>query len=193
MQFDQGRAAPSGIVSGAGSTRGRWNGHRFGVVIRCGSRWVRDAVGGGELMAGRPPIPLELHKARGTDRTRVHNREKGCLQIDASSVGRCPAWLPREAKAEWKRITGHAEYGRVLSVLDRGALLDYCSLHAQMEAHHRDPVNNALSASDGQRLQSLRMQLGLTPASRSKVKAPTAKPKGDEWDVLAHGRKARAS
>jgi len=42
-----------------------------------------------------------------------------------------PAWLSREARAEWRRIVPDLDRLGVLSTLDRGALSTYCSAWAQ--------------------------------------------------------------
>lgn len=128
-----------------------------------------------------------------------HANRIGELEV-AGSVGRAPKWLPKEARAEWKRLVAHPQYGKAITDLDMDGFIEYCWLHARLIAEIRGlciiPQKNAppiipegseglepLSASDSQRLHSLRMQLGLTPASRSKVRMPE-KPARNKFEHL---------
>jgi P27 family predicted phage terminase small subunit len=127
-----------------------------------------------------------------------HASRMGELSIE-DGIGNPPAYLPKEAKVEWKRLASHPQYGKALTSLDRDGFCEYCWLHARLAAEMQGvcaykldgeiikPEGGegllALTASDSQRLHSLRMQLGLTPASRSKVRIPE-KPKANKWEVL---------
>jgi phage terminase small subunit len=101
------------------------------------------------------------------------------LKLDPSSPGRAPEWFDQEAKAEWKRLAGNAEYSKVLSSVHRGTLIEYCVLFARMVAEAKGL--GKLTASERQTLNSLRMQLGITPASQSKVRAPQAAEPNNKW------------
>lgn len=152
---------------------------------------------------GRPAKPLLAHRAQNTLRMDRHASRLGELEI-TDGIGAPPKYLPVEGKREWKRLAGHPQYGRALTSLDRDGFAEYCWLHARLVAEMsglaiirvRDgnvfrvmkPEGakenlEALSASDNQRLHSLRMQLGLTPASRSKITLPT-KPVENKWQKL---------
>lgn len=148
----------------------------------------------------RPAKPLALHIVQGTTRSRVKKREKGSLHLAPGSVGECPAWLPPEGREEWARLVADPDYSRCLAPSHRGTLIDYCNLYGRMVRHERRqpmwvdgvelqpqtmptgevvaPPWESMSASERQTLHSLRMQLGLTPASQSKVKVSDA-PKAD--------------
>jgi len=149
---------------------------------------------------GRPAKPLLAHRAQNTLRMDRHAGRLGELEI-TDSIGAPPSYLPAEGKAEWERLTAHPQYGRALTSLDRDGFAEYCWLHARLAAEMagmaiyrtRDGVVirpdgcvedlEVMSASDSQRLHSLRMQLGLTPASRSKISLPT-KPVENKWQKL---------
>ncbi len=150
-------------------------------------------------MPGRPPIPFATHEARGTKRSYVKKREAEALSVATGPVGDPPEWISPEGREEWARIIGNEDYVRALTPVDRGAMIDYCNLYGVMvRASRRLPAwidgapasipdaegvieREKLGASERQTLHSLRMQLGLTPASRPKVKAPAAKAGDDEW------------
>lgn len=149
---------------------------------------------------GRPSKPLSVHLLQGTARHDRHADRVGELSIEGS-IGRAPKWLPKEARAEWRRLADHPQYGKALTELDRDGFTEYCWLHARLVAEiqgtavtrREDAAADkpkpgeekliTLSASDSQRLQSLRMQLGLTPASRAKVRVPE-KPARNKFEHL---------
>lgn len=100
----------------------------------------------------------------------------------------CPAWLGREAKREWKRITPHLKKLGLISQIDRSALAAYCqAYHRWWEAEalikehgltfttdkgyvqQRPEVGIASSA-----MKQMRMfltEFGLTPSSRTRITA----------------------
>lgn len=145
----------------------------------------------------RPAKPMALHVVEGTKRSRHAGRENE-LSLKPGSVGECPKWLPPEGKAEWKRLTTDRDYSKCLAPAHRGALIDYCNLYGRMERSERrlprwidgkvappdpetgQPPAEFLSSSERNNLHSLRMQLGLTPASQSKVQIPKTETH-DEW------------
>jgi P27 family predicted phage terminase small subunit len=147
-------------------------------------------------MAGRPAKPMALHVVHGTVRKERHGKRVNELRMKPGNLGACPNWLPPEGIEEWKRLTTDREYSKCLSPAHRGALIDYCNLYGRMERSERQlpkwvdgkiapadaetgiaPVE-FLTSSERNNLHSLRMQLGLTPASQSKVQMPKdAQPK----------------
>ncbi len=136
---------------------------------------------------GRPAKPLLAHRAQNTLRMDRHAGRLGELEI-SDGIGAPPKYLPANGKKEWKRLAEHPQYGRALTSLDRDGFAEYCWLHARLIAEMEGSITEALrplTASDSQRLHSLRMQLGLTPASRSKINLPT-KPVENKWQKLAN-------
>lgn len=148
---------------------------------------------------GRPAKPLAIHRLQGTARMDRHANRIGELEV-SGAIGKPPKWLPKEARAEWKRLAEHPQYGKALTELDRDGFMEYCWLHARLvdEIQGRCVIRQKdapaivqegteglepLTSSDSQRLHSLRMQLGLTPASRSKVRLPE-KPAKNKFDHL---------
>jgi phage terminase small subunit len=129
-----------------------------------------------------PKKPLKLHILQGTARRNRMQARADELQLP-SEIPQCPKWLKGEARAEWSRLTNDAAWAPVLSKVHRGALTEYCVLWARMVAWAKGA--GEISASERQTLHSLRMQLGITPASQSKVKMPDGKPTESKWERLA--------
>lgn len=135
-------------------------------------------------MPGRPPTPTKIHEMRGTKDSRVKDRIEGSIQIPAGPIGDPPEWLGIYGKEEWANLAGHGTYSQILSPLFRGAVLDYCILWDRLIKTERGEAgDNRITATERQMLQSARMQLGLTPASSSKVKAPQAKQAAKIFDL----------
>lgn len=127
---------------------------------------------------GRPRKPVAELKAPKKSRLVARLAE---LSVPAAPVGPPPKWFHAIAKDEWKRVTKHPQYSAVLSPLHRGALIHYCALYARMVRREMGE-DVAFSASDQQTLSSVRMQLGLTPASQTKVRMPgEQKPEESKW------------
>lgn len=143
-------------------------------------------------MPGRPAKPKALHIVHGTARKSRMAKRAGELELKPGSIGKCPTWICPEGREEWTRLVKDAEYASVLAPVMRGAVIDYCNLYGRMVRAERrlpmwvdgkeapaetkrkgkviPPPRETISASERQTLHSLRMQLGLTPASQSKVK-----------------------
>jgi P27 family predicted phage terminase small subunit len=128
----------------------------------------------------RPKKPLSLHKLQGTGRKSRIEARASELNLPAGSVGPAPEWFGEIARAEWDRLTTHEQYSQVLNPVHYGTLLHYCGLFERMVKELRgDKVTvdgvvqpATLSASERQTLNSLAMQLGITPASQGKVRMP---------------------
>lgn len=152
----------------------------------------------------RPLKPARLHEVQGTARKNRMEKRAAELQLSPGSVGVCPAWMSPEAKVEWRRLVKDPEYSQILSPAHRSTLVDYCLLYGKLIRSARgmkawldgkqaadlfdgdgkllrEAERESLNASEGNRLHSLRMQLGLTPASQAKIKAPAAPPAESPW------------
>lgn len=102
-----------------------------------------------------------------------------------ASVPRPPAWLSREAKAEWKRVVPLLVERRILTDGDLGTVANYCNAigtvrQAQGELSRtgltfvttsgqvkRSPAAGIVAEFSGLALR-LAAELGLTPVSRSR-------------------------
>lgn len=119
---------------------------------------------------------------------------------------KCPAWLPRAAKAEWKRVAPLLAAQGVLTVADQATLAGYCVAVSELQAAtlalesegRRILVGGRPGGENGERtvggqwqphpavsqqrsaLQALKQYsalFGLDPSSRSRVQAAPAQEK----------------
>ena len=139
-------------------------------------------------MRGRKPMPTAIRRAQGNLGKRGYNTAEpeppeGCPD--------CPAHLSEAAQEEWHRLATGLHAMGVLTVIDRAALAAYCQAWGRwVEAEERlkeTPTlvktpsgyvqqNPWLSVSNKQlELMGRYMaELGMTPASRSRVAALSA-------------------
>ena len=134
-------------------------------------------------MRGRKPQPTALRRAKGNPGKRGYNHDE---PVPPEGLPDCPPHLSDEARAEWQRLAQSLYDMGVLTSVDRGALAAYCQSWARwVEAEEKlkeTPAliktpsgyvqqNPWLSVSNKQlELMGRYMaELGLTPASRSRV------------------------
>lgn len=127
----------------------------------------------------RPKKPVADLQAKGTFRKDRHAERVNELAVSAGPMGAAPQWFTEDALSEWELLTGHPAYAKVLNPLHRGTLIEYCYLYGVMIDAAKGL--GEISASQRQTLNSLRMQLGITPASQTKVKVPETKPVESKW------------
>lgn len=135
----------------------------------------------------RPAAPATLKLING----RSEGRDSGGRKVEpppafVRSTPRPPTWLPREAKAEWRRVVpGLAKLG-LLKAEDRAALTVYCVTWARYVRAVREverdgftvPTetggvkrNPALAVVDAAtvQLRAFATEFGLTPAAESRL------------------------
>jgi len=119
------------------------------------------------------------------------------VQFDTTAPT-CPAWLGKEAKAEWKRQAKQLQSANLLQVVDRAALAIYCQAWGefvqaveQIRARCESKDGNApldavgrlikIKNEAGDRVLKLAAQFGFTPSARARLRAtePT-KPEGQQ-------------
>lgn len=155
---------------------------------------------------GPPPTPTKLKILRGNPgHVKINTREPQPTE----GVPSMPGWLPREAKAEWRRIVPELRRLGLLSVVDRGSLTAYCVAWAELQSAtvslERDgrvitepvmgrgdnPIGEKRKLHPAVRLQrdafarvkQFLGEFGLSPASRARLQTPTDGPA--ETDPLA--------
>lgn len=125
------------------------------------------------------------------------------LVVDNAPVTKAPAapaWLSKDAKAEWKRVMPILVERRILTRADLGSLENYCTAIGQvreMERHlqehgHVVDVNGAMKRNPAVGIQSdamtrarlLAAELGLTPVSRSRPAVREADGEDDDLSPL---------
>ena len=136
-------------------------------------------------MAGRKPTPTALRRAQGNPGKRAYNYDE---PIPPDGMPGCPRHLSADAKSEWKRIAESLYRMGVLTIVDRAALAAYCQAWGRWVEVERKLKETPLllKTSSGHVQQSpylsianrqlelmgrFMAELGLTPASRSRVAA----------------------
>jgi len=122
----------------------------------------------------RPRKPVSELKRKHKDRLEERLRE---LRLPPGPLGEPPAWFGPVALEEWNRLT--VELASILSPAHRSGLIALCGL---TEREVADLMGTGkISASEGQRLHSLRMQFAVMPASQSRVKAAEKQKSVSPW------------
>lgn len=148
-------------------------------------------------MSGPPPTPSSILKARGSWRAKKRQKEgEPALSVERPS---CPAWLSKEAKAEWGRQVKHLERMGVLAKTDRAALAGYCQAWGEfvracwvIENGEDDKGTNKGETTIGstgnlvvspwckirdrafERMMAVASRFGFTPADRARLRADPA-------------------
>ncbi|MCH4563358.1 phage terminase small subunit P27 family [Halomonas sp. EGI 63088] len=86
----------------------------------------------GNRNSGRKPLPANVHALRGNPSKKSAadlDPGRGEVQVEAK-IPPCPAFLTKDARAEWKRIAKDLQVLGLISELDRGELAVYCQAWA---------------------------------------------------------------
>ncbi|OBX35654.1 phage terminase, small subunit [Halomonas elongata] len=87
----------------------------------------------GNRNSGRKPLPANVHALRGNPSKKAAHELQGGQgdkpQVQAE-IPPCPAFLTKDARAEWKRIAKDLQILGLISKLDRGELAVYCQAWA---------------------------------------------------------------
>jgi phage terminase, small subunit, putative, P27 family len=152
-------------------------------------------------MAGRKPIPTNLHILRGNPGKRQLNGDEP--RFDPSPP-KCPAHLSDEAKREWRRIVRELSKAKLLTVVDRAALAAYCQAWGRwVEAEENIRKHGTLVKSpNGYPMQSpylavankameqmtrMLVEFGMSPSSRSRIKVGAGTGHDPQEDFLNGG------
>lgn len=134
---------------------------------------------------GRPRKPTKLHILSGSakhDPQRL--RDRAHEPIVTAGVGEPPSYLGEDGRREWLHLTSIEGYREVLTENHRSVLEHYCVLYQRFvdDAKGEKPM----SSSQRQTFHSLAMQMGITPASQSKISAPAPRRAESKWDSFAN-------
>jgi P27 family predicted phage terminase small subunit len=147
------------------------------------------------MSRGRKPKPTRLKLLQGIPGHRPLPENEAQI---APGMPDPPKHLGAKAKKEWKRITPELYRAGLLTKIDGPALASYCDAYAQwVESSDKlkktgmlargakgDPVINPylkISNAAQERMKQLLVEFGMTPSSRSRVKAvPLPGPDEDE-------------
>lgn len=150
--------------------------------------------------AGRKPKPTALKLLLGNPGGRPLNDAEPQYPVKLPS---CPAHLAALARTEWKRIGKMLLAQGVITEADRAALAGYCvawGRHAEAEARIKRfgmllNVRGALEPSPYLAISERWLviadrfgaQLGLSPSSRTRIRAHAPRPQADDFADLFEG------
>lgn len=143
---------------------------------------------------GPAPTPTHLRVVRGVRTDRINKSEPQPKQNEP----KCPTWMSREAKAVWKRTAEQLRTMGLLFEADQDVLAAYVAAVVNfqkatkivdtegvvVEGRRDGMVTNPAVRVQRDAAQQIRMlagELGLTPASRTRLKAEET---SDDSDIL---------
>ena len=112
---------------------------------------------------GNKRKPDNIHLLKNTYRPDRHGDPKKKLKVNAKFPIQ-PAWLPKNAKAEWARIKKIMEKSGVITMGDATVFIQYCLLYSEMKDYKEE-----FPAAKHAQLRVAAAELGLTPVARSKI------------------------
>ena len=152
---------------------------------------------------GRKPKPTAMKELEGNPGKHPLNTSEPKPNKKAPA---CPKWLEPEAKKEWRRLAKQMEAIGILTEVDMAAFAAYCQSYARWKEaqEHIDSEGSTFETDKGYQQQTpwvgiantnqkLMLQaaseFGLTPSSRSRIVAGSAKGKEpeDEMEALLGG------
>lgn len=149
-------------------------------------------------MTGRRPKPTAIRRAEGNPGKRAWNHAE---PQPPTAKPTCPRHLGAIARTEWQRLAGVLHRMGVLTQVDRAALAAYCACYGRwVEAERRLAETPALIRTPSGHVQQspwlsianrqmelmgrYMAELGLTPASRSRVAAYSEVAASDRVDKI---------
>lgn len=152
-------------------------------------------------MRGRKPTPSAVKRAQGNPGKRPINNEEP--KFDAG-LPKPPSHLSKEARAEWRRVASELHRAGVITTMDRAALAAYAQAYGRWsEAEKKvnelgfvvktglgNLVQNPYLSVANRAMQDvvkIAAEFGLTPASRTRVKASGEKKKSLAEELFGPG------
>jgi len=121
-------------------------------------------------------LPTNIKKLRGT--ARKHRTNDAEPVFPTGNLPEPPSWLKGHGLNEWDRIKGPLQNIGVVTDMDYTTLVVYCKMFGEfVEAVE---AKESLTASKLMAIKAYASDLGITPASRSRVMA--TKPKGNAFN-----------
>ena len=154
------------------------------------------------MAGGRPAKPTALKRLQGNPGCRPLNANEPQPEMDS---GYCPRHLSRMARAEWRRVVPELREIGLLTVVDRAALEAYCECYADWRrakdvlakegmtfttpnGYVQQRPEVAIASNALKMMKAFMTEFGMTPSSRSKVKAPQLEEDDPFGDYMAQSR-----
>lgn len=152
-------------------------------------------------MRGRPPKPTEVKRAQGNPGKRKLNEQEPDFE---KALPKPPSHLNKSARAEWKRVAQELHNKGVLTQMDRAVLAAYAQAYGRWhEAEEKvnelgfvvktamgNLVQNPYLSIANRAMQDMTRiaaEFGMTPASRTRVKAEGEKKKSLAEELFGPG------
>ena len=158
----------------------------------------------------RPRQPLVIAQLKGTRKSRLNLNEP-----KFKGTPKCPKWLPKEAKAEWKRAYAILEPYGILKATDQTIFAAYCMSYCRWQQAERqvekegqtvrEPVLTrsgnptgeykvkahpavAIARMERQSVKQIAALIGLDPSSRTRIAGdvPESDPLQEWLDAVSH-------
>jgi len=147
---------------------------------------------------GRLPKPTVLKLLEGNPgRRRLNTREPD----PRPATPTCPDWLDATARAEWRRVVPELRRLRLLTLLDRAALVCYVQAYSDFRAAVETIAREGRTVTTsngntiqhpavGQRNKAMLIlkqfvgEFGLSPASRVRIQVPVQEKAKSAWEGL---------
>ena len=143
----------------------------------------------------RPRKPTVVKKLEGDIHKERHNKQEPVIKGEA----KCPDYLNKEAKKVWEEIAPELIRSGIATAIDVHELAEYCDIIAQIKKHDKKIAKDGeyYISKNGVTLTNImvynrnklyelahkrRIELGMTPAARSKVNADSTKQPKDKLD-----------
>lgn len=156
---------------------------------------------------GRPPKPTALKVLQGNPGKRPLNTEE---PKPRALPPKRPAWLTGEGKKKWDELVPELERLGLLTIVDGAALAALCQAWKDYvecinvikkygrtfatESGYLMPRPEVKIAEKAfQAFKAMSVEFGLTPSSRSRLKAPQAEQTEDEYEEFRRRGKAKTS
>jgi P27 family predicted phage terminase small subunit len=135
-------------------------------------------------MSGPAPLPTAVKKLRGNPGGRKLNPEP---DFGTDRKPACPAWLDKDAKAEWRAVVNRLYDAGIVKSVDRSVLAAYCVAFSRWRRFEKAaqefklPVLKSeggnwymnpailMAQSAMKEMLACAAQLGMTPSARSKI------------------------
>ena len=137
-------------------------------------------------MKGRKPIPSNIHLLQGgtnkTHRSKKHRAGEPKLE---AKIPPCPKHLDKESRAEWRRMAKEFRALGVLAMLDKAVFAVYCKNFAEWAKATRMIQEQGMIMKEAEaRMMRALVEIGMTPSSRSRVKATPKKEESPEDEFM---------
>ncbi len=156
---------------------------------------------------GPAPKPTVLKILQGNPGKRPLNKNEPKPKPVAP---KCPSWLDKEAKREWKRVAPELERLGLLTVVDGAALAAYCQAYARWKQAEEIIKREGMTVTTEtgyvmphpavkiaeksmQLIRAFCAEFGLTPSSRGRMSLPEQKEEDEFEEFLRRGKAKKPS